>query len=262
MKIKILLLISVIGLAVLFVLSLPDAKMKVVFCDVGQGDGVVVTQGMNQLLIDVGPENKKMLGCLERYMPFWDKKIEAIIISHWDTDHSGALRDIIKSYQVERIFSSSKSIEQNFYTDALRQNDIVRIGKIEFEVLLPDSYVAETKKDDNSNTLVGFIDYKTSKFLFTGDITKEEEQRMVWRKIVGADFMPAQTDTILKISHHGSATGTSEELLQAIKPKVAVISVGAKNKFGHPSKEVLERLEKYGVEVRRTDKVGDIVFTY
>lgn len=238
MKFKIFILISILVLGVVAWVTWPTDKLKIIFCDVGQGDGALVIQNSFQMVIDTGPENKKMLNCLENHMPFWDKKIEALIISHYDLDHIGGLKEIEKYYQVEQKFSSVNLVK----------NDVVSSGEILFEVLSPD----QDWGDDNANSIVGVLGYKDKKILFTGDATNEVEQKMVWRNSLG------KVD-ILKVSHHGSNTGTSEELLSETWPGEAIISVGKNNQFGHPTTEVLERLEKYKAVIWRTDLQGERV---
>jgi len=230
-------------------LSIPDGKLRMVFCDVGQGDGAIIIKGNWQMLVDTGADNGKMERCLDRYLPFWDKNIEGVIISHWDKDHGGALFKINKSYKIEKIFESVESgekIEQNVYTERLRAGDIIRYGKIYFEVVYP----IENGEAGNENSLVVVLNYRDRKFIFTGDIDlKGEGEIMSWwkNKVDG-----------LKISHHGSDSGNSEEWLRRLRPAIAVISVG-KNNWGHPKEIVLERLKKEGVKILRTDIKGDII---
>jgi len=101
-KIKIWLGISLVLLGLLIIVSRPDNKPRIIFCDVGQGDGMILMQGSWQLLVDTGPENGKMGICLGKYLPFWDKKLEAVIITHGDSDHAGGLKQIEKSYQLNK----------------------------------------------------------------------------------------------------------------------------------------------------------------
>lgn len=238
---RIILLISAICLGIAYFISIPDNKIRMVFCDVGQGDGAIIMQGTNQLVIDVGPENRKMVECLGRYLPFWDKKIEGVIITHADRDHGGGLEQVKRSYRVQQIYSGE-----------LRQNDIVKLGDIVFEVVSPQ----EKSGDDNKDSVVGIVGaYSNAPILMVADAPAEVEQKLVWRRLVGNGLKPFLT--VLKVAHHGSAEGTSKELLEAVKPKLAIISVGKNNKFGHPNGEVLARLK--GIEIKRTDVDGDIV---
>jgi len=271
---RFILFISLISLVVMFWLTLPNSKPVVVVCDVGQGDAILATYKNIQILFDVGPNNKKVLKCLENHVPFWDKTIEAVILSHGDSDHVGGLADLMKAYKVEIFFSNGyldEDIEQKIYSQKIGQNDIVLLSLFNFEVVWPEkngpagSDAVLAGKDGNENSVAGILTVKEgttpkashlggqawSMFL-SGDMEKETEQKLVWRKILNKPV------TVLKVSHHGSSTATSEELLKILKPKTAVISVGKDNRFGHPTKEVLERLKMVGAEILRTDIVGDV----
>lgn len=232
-----------------FFLSIPDGKLRLIFCDVGQGDGALIVQGNWQMMIDSGPDNGKMEQCLDRYLPFWDKKIEAVVISHWDSDHSGALLKIIKSYGVEKLYESGvggSEIEQKIYTEKLRAGDMVKYGEIDFEVISPRDFGEE----GNDSSLVMVLNYKDNKFIYSGDINMDGEGEMM-------SWYDNQIEGI-KIAHHGSDSGSGEEWLNRLKPALAIISVG-KNNWGHPKGIVLERLKKRGIKTLRTDKKGDIV---
>jgi competence protein ComEC len=250
-KLRIILLMSMVVLALIWWFSRPDGKMRVVFCNVGQGDGIIITQNNFQMVVDTGLDNRKMLECLEKQMPFWDKEIEIVVLTHWDKDHSGGLKGLMENYKIDNLYSGSQPVEvdeQKIYTDNLTKNDVIKYGLITFEVLNPD----RDWGNDNDNSVVGKLSYKASSFLLTGDASAQVEQKLVWRGEVGAI-------KVLKVSHHGSAAGTSEELLGAIKPEEAVISVG-KNSFGQPTKVVLDRLVKDDIKIRRTDEEGDIIY--
>jgi len=271
-NIKLFLLISGFLLLVGVWLSLPDGKARLIFCDVGQGDGVLLSRGTFQMLYDVGPDNGKMRKCLERYVPFWDRKIEIVILSHWDKDHVGGLVDIGKSYKLEKVFSGVEAggeFEQKTYAEILRQNDVLRGDWFDFEVVWParshsasamtgrPERMEQDEWDSNEMSLVGILNVSDKKILLMGDASVAVEQRLVWRKVLQRRIGKDGVD-VLKVGHHGSNTSTSEELLEAVLPKVGVIGVG-RNSFGHPTKEVLKRLEKFGVEVKRTDEDGDVV---
>lgn len=228
---------------------IPDGKLRLVFCDVGQGDGAIVVKGNWQMLIDVGADNGKMIRCLDKYVPFWDKKIEGVVISHWDKDHSEALASVRKYFQIEKLYESTGSgerKEENTETKVLIAGDILRYGKIFFEIIYP----IETTTTGNENSLVLVLNYEGKRMMFTGDVDLNGEGRIM-------GWWEGHVDGI-KISHHGSDTASSREWLERIRPGVAVISVG-KNSYGHPTDLILSRLKSLGVRVYRTDIEGDIV---
>lgn len=257
MKKRIILAISLAGLIIMWLISIPDDKVRVIFCDVGQGDGIIIIQGQLQMIIDSGPDNGRMGECLSRYLPFWDKTIEMAIISHWDSDHSGGLKKLLKSYQIEKILSGSLPVsgpEIKYPVILTVSGDTIRVKKMTFKILWPKKGMISG--DTNLESVVALWQYGNNKILFSGDAPGEVEEELVWRGRLKEDNL------ILKVSHHGSRGATGDVLLGAVKPRTAIISVGRRNKFGHPGKEVLERLQKYGAAVRRTDKEGDIEIKY
>ena len=236
------------GLGGIFWWTLPNNKAQVIVCDVGQGDAILVTYKNIQMLFDTGPDNKKLMTCLEDHVPFWDKTIEVVILSHGDSDHIGGLNDLLKSYKVAQLFSN----EQNIYSQKIGQNEIVSTNMFDFEV------VSSGENNGNDDSIVGYLTSKRKEgwsMFMSGDISAEIEQRLVWRKTVDKPV------DVLKVSHHGSETATSEEILEILEPKIAVISVGKNNNFGHPREKTLERLKSKNIEIRRTDLEGEIIFS-
>jgi len=226
MKNRILLVISILLLILWFWQSMPDGKMRVIFCDVGQGDGALIIKNNFQMLIDAGPKNNKMAECLGRYVPFWDKTIEVFIASHGDRDHVGGLEAIRRGYEIQK--------EINFSN--IDVGDIVRYRDIDFIIL-----------NDDELSMIGVLKYNNKKILFTGDAG------------VAAENSVNEEVDILKVGHHGSLTSTGEALLDRIKPKMAVISVGKNNSYGHPKEIIVDRLKDRRIGIRRTDLEGDIV---
>jgi len=248
------------------VFSLPDKQLHLVFCDVGQGDAILISYSQVQILIDGGPDNK-ILSCLSKNMPFWDRKIEIVVLTHPEEDHFGGLIDVFKRYNVRYFVANSLVNDRasfwQFYRLALAEKasfyspkagDKIRIGALEFLVLWPEKDFLKTDNFNDSSVVLKLV-YGDFEALFTGDISEKVEKlldlpaRLAAKRAGGVE--------ILKVAHHGSKFSTSEEFLRKIKPKLAIISVG-KNRFGHPTPEVLERLNQAGVKVLRTDQEGNI----
>lgn len=238
-------------------------ELKVYFLDVGQGDAILISQGNQQLLIDGGPSEQVLMEKLGQFIPFWDRKIEVLIATHPDKDHIGGLMAVVKNYQIGAIINSrvpkESEISQEF-EKIISQEKITEIaGEPGWEINWPDGaslkiLEAKIAKDTNQGSIVARLDFGENSFLFTGDIAESEEKDLI-AKI--PDALPID---FLKIAHHGSKYATSEEFLDSVKPKEAIISVAKNNRYGHPTPEVLSRLEEKGVTILRTDQSGDIIY--
>lgn len=249
-KLKIWLGISLVLLGLMIIFCRPQYQPRIIFCDVGQGDGAIVTIGNWQMVVDTGPDNGQMERCLSKYLPFWDRQLEIVTITHWDSDHSGGLQKLSTIYKINSLYANKASedqIEQKLYPVYLREGDVIGTEMIYFEILSP----TEISETENQDSIIGILNYGTKKILMMADATAEVEQKLAWREKISKVDM-------IKISHHGSATATSQELLEVARPERAIISVGKNNKFGHPTKAVLEKLEKMKIEILRTDEIGDI----
>lgn len=221
----------------------PDERLHIVFCDVGQGDATVIVLGSFQALIDTGADKNKVMACLSKNLPFWDRRVEVIFISHFDKDHAGALDEVKVRYKVGRV------------VDNPRRNDMVRFGSLSFDIIKgswPEEGVRVNKENEsNAGSVVMWMKYEELEALFTGDVDLSTELAL-------AELGVLKKADVLKVSHHGSKYGSRMEFLEAVRPKMAVISVGAKNNYGHPSSDTLIRLEAVGAKVFRTDKMGAI----
>jgi len=221
----------------------PDGKLRLIFCDVGQGDGAVISLGYFQAMIDTGESGEKILDCLSDHMPYWDKRLEVVFLSHPDSDHAGALPEIERSYEVGRVIRSAGL------------GDIVRIRDLQFEVLSRGSLGSQTGDDGcettNECSMVIRVVYKKFSGLFTGDMGEKEELALLGRGVI-------KESDVLKVAHHGSKFSSTIEFLETLRPELAVISVGAKNRYGHPTSDTLSRLDAVGAKVMRTDERGTI----
>jgi len=264
----------------------------VVFFDIGQGDSALIrTAAGEDILIDGGPD-KTVLEKLGNELPFYDRTIELMVLTHPHADHVTGLVEVLKRYKVEKVMLTNVSYNTPAYAEFLNiirimhidQLNPVEVRKIYFtdltlNILYPfqdltgqevkdlnDSSVvilAEheiTKIQNYNNVETRFIASQKTKYLFTGDIGVGVEQEILERYVVGTGLDPSLKVDVLKVAHQGSTTSSLNEFIQAVNPQIAVISVG-ENDFGHPSLRVIRRLKRAGAQVLRTDEMGDIKIT-
>lgn len=239
--------------------------LEVTFFDVGQGDAVFIETPLgHQVLIDGGPD-ETVLEKLGDEMPFWDRTIDLIILTHPEHDHYAGLIEVLKRYKVENILwtgvlrNTAEYIEwQKLIQEENAQIKIARAGQkisclmLNLDVLHPfENLEGKTIKNTNNTSIIIKLVFGENSFLFTGDIYKSIERDLIEKRIeINVD--------VLKVGHHGSKTSSAEEFIKEVSPKIAVISAGRDNRYGHPYEETLEILEKYGTKILRTDLNGDI----
>ncbi len=240
--------------------------LTVAFLDVGQGDAIFVeSPDGNQILIDGGPNNQ-VLRELSKVMPFYDRSIDMIIESHPDSDHINGLAEVLKRFDVSAVMESGVNSDNPAYEEIRKiiqekniRNILARRGMrinlgngAYMEILFPDRDVS--RMDTNDASIIAWLVYGENEFLFAGDSPKKMENYLasVYGKSLESD--------VLKISHHGSDTSTSEQFLGYVNPKYAIISVGKDNKYGHPRQEVLDLLKQFDIGIFRTDESGIIKF--
>lgn len=252
------------------VFYLKDQNLHLYFLNVGQGDSIYVRILNKDLLIDGGPD-KASLSELGDIMPFWDKKIDYVILTHPHSDHITGLIDIINRYEVGEIFYTGVLHSSNEYLGFLQ---IVKNKNIPLKIISKEDFfildnnvkvnfywpledlVNKEKTNLNDTSIVVKINYNKFSTLLTGDIEKEVQQQLIDKEYQRSK--PAISNVnILKIPHHGSANLT-DEFLNLTKPDIAVICVGEKNKFNHPAKETLNKLENRKIKTYRTDQKGRI----
>jgi competence protein ComEC len=250
--------------------TMPDDKLRVSFLNVGQGDAILIQKGNQQVLVDGGPSPQALTLELGNRMPFWDRTIELVVLTHPHSDHLTGLAEVLQRYQVEQVLYPDLDYESPLYQEWLRsvegkniQGTVAQAGQqinlgegVIIKVLHPGTpLLTGTGSDINNNSVVLHLSIGRVSFLLAADIEREAEFELIGQR---ADL----SGTVLKVGHSGSATSTTPEFLAAANPRVAVISVG-ENTFGHPSAEVVERLgEKLGAEnIFRTDEQGTIEFT-
>lgn len=243
-------------------------NLLITFFDVGQGDAVFIeVPNGNQILVDGGP-NDAVLAKLGRALPFWDKTIDLLILTHPHTDHLNGLLGVLRRYKVGMVLETGvlyATPQVKEWNTLLKERGVRRIiaergQKIDLGdgaaiyLLAPfEKFLGKRVSKINNASLVGRLVYGKNSVLLAADIEKDIERRLLYSS-------PQLLDSdILKVPHHGSRTSSLEEFLSAVSPQIAVIQVG-RNRYGHPSAEVLERLQEAGVEILRNDQEGDIKF--
>jgi competence protein ComEC len=238
-------------------------NMYVHFINVGQGDSIYIKAPNGEdIIIDGGNKDGSDVVAYLKKQKVDD--IEIMIATHPDADHIGGLDEVLAAYKVEQVYAPKVSHTTQAYKDFLNavKREGLKIKTAQANVTLPikgvtAKFVGPVKSystsDTNDWSAVLRLTYGKNTFLFTGDAEFKAESDMIKAK------QPLKAD-VLKVGHHGAKTSTSTAFLNAVKPKYAVISVG-KNSYGHPTKEVLNRLKAVKAIVYRTDQKGTIIFT-
>lgn len=251
-----------------------DGKLHVVFCDVGQGDGIFIrTPSGKDIVIDGGP-NDAIVSCLSQHMPFWDRTIDLVELTHPHADHLNGLLSVLDQYEVRNVITEELRNNTAGYTRFIQANKeegtkpryvisgdtIASKDGVVIEILGPSkSFLKETSpkgvigESKEFGSLVTLVTYGNFSVLLTGDSQIEGLSEAL-------EGLKKKSVSVFHVPHHGSKYGTSLGILKRLSPQVAVISVGAKNRYGHPAPQVLGDLDKAGLRYFRTDKNGEIEF--
>ena len=244
-----------------------EGTLEVHMIDVGQGDCILIRAPKGNMLIDAGENKEEVETAIKTYLEnLGVTEFEYVVFTHSDADHIGSADYVLDNYAVDNVImpvdderstkvyeSMMSAIDRNGadIKDAVAGNTY-SIGEMEFTVLAPRG---EGYKDVNDYSVVLRIDFGESSFLMTGDAEAKSEKEMVTK------YKEFDLDCdVLKVGHHGSNTSSSEDFLALVTPEVAIISCGEGNKFNHPRKEAVDRIDDHtGTKIYRTDLVGDIV---
>jgi competence protein ComEC len=241
--------------------GLPDGNLHVWFLDVGQGDAILIqAPGGEQILVDGGPSPIALLNEISDILPFWDRTVDLVILTHADADHLNGLIPFLQRYHVPTVLDAVHGNGRNewAWADAVKaagsnrtlaeRGMRLKVGDTQLTVFHPAAGCSG-EGTDNNNSVVVRLDYEETSFLLTGDAEHPAESEML---LGGLDL---EVD-VLKVGHHGSEAASSPDFIAAIRPSLAIISVGAENDYGHPREEVLERLSN--VPILRTDLNGRV----
>lgn len=250
--------------------TMPDDDLRVSFLDVGEGDAIFIQKGDRQVLIDGGPSPRAIANELSRQMPFWDRTIDLVVLTHPHHDHLAGLVEILRRYRVGQVLYAPQDYASPLYEEWLRLIDEKEIkgtcarkgqriglgdGAV-IRVLSPTEHLETgTSSDIDNNSVVLRLDDNGIGFLLTGDIFHEAERELLRGRVdIDCD--------VLKVAHHGADTSTTDAFLAVTSPQVAVVSCGADNRFEHPDEDVIDGLS---AEIRtdniyRTDEHGTVEF--
>jgi len=232
--------------------------------DVGQGDALLIrTPQNNTILIDGGPDNSVLYGLGDK-LPFYDREIDLLILTHPDADHITGLVEILNRHNVRYVMATSVVTSSAVFSQwvaGIKKNKIEIVSAEELdkfyieqdltlEIIYPrEKLSSQDLKSINNSSIVARLVYKDIVILLTGDLEREE-------KLVGNNFLKAD---ILKVGHHGAENANSQKFIKAVSPKFAIISAGRDNRFGHPSQATLDRLNGVSAQILRTDLLGDVL---
>jgi len=275
----------------------PDDNLHLVFCDVGQGDAILVWRGKNQILID-GGDGQQILDCLGKHMPFWDRTIEMVVLTHPEKDHAKGLISVAERYHLLYFVSGVLGSDADYYQKLLAvigeqevhlinpwQDDEMTLGGINFEFYWPTKQWVKDQLSGKGDKTIVFrsskdnLDHQTvseDKIIRNIDLNVSPNDFSLIFRLSFNDFdvlftgdadnriQPEVLSTVkmpkvdvLKVAHHGSKYAFTDQFLAQTEAKLAVILVG-KNPWGHPTPELLKQLEKFNMMIKRTDQDGTI----
>lgn len=257
-------IVFIFGYAIYQYFTVFDGKLHIIFCDVGQGDGIYIrTPNGTDIVIDAGRDDR-ILSCLSSHMPFWDKTIELAFATHPDADHIAGFLYILQGYKVNHyntvevkkdtgVFMKINTIleKQRVPVRYLTAGDVYTLSDgVIIKTFWPtDSFIKKKDSDANRYSLVQLLSYKKFDTILNGDI-ESDILNSIFSSGVGVD--------VFKLPHHGSRTGIDSRTFTLIKPRLSIISAGKNNSYGHPHQEVISELEKYHLKYLRTDQVGEV----
>lgn len=244
--------------------SLPDGRLHLWFLDVGQGDGILIqTPSGRQVLIDGGASPEALFGELGAVIPFWDRTLDLLVLTHPDGDHMLAQAEVPARYRVAQAIHTihaAQHPDEAIWQERMAAGEVALIevaagswidlgDGVALWVVWPLPEGMQGKDADNENSLVLKLVYGDFSTLLTGDAGLVSEQMLI------SQSAPLRS-TLLKVGHHGSRSSSGPEFIAYVAPQIAVIQVGADNDYGHPHVEVLSELA--GRTVLRNDLHGRV----
>lgn len=269
---KILIFVSLVGTNAIIWLGILATNFYnrpfIAFLDVGQGDAILLSDGDQQLLIDAGRDGG-VVTRVAKLLPPWDRTIEYVIATHSDSDHIGGYLKLLDYYTIENLFVGDAEIKteiaremyQKFVDTGsvitpLWRGDTITINGWNILTLWPKQNTLMTD-ETNDRSVVVRADYHDFSTILTGDASTQIENWITEHTL--QDILDID---ILKLGHHGSRTSSSEMFLNATTPQAAIISAGCNNSYGHPHKEIIERMEFLSIPYRTTCSEGTVIYRF
>ncbi|MBU3112359.1 ComEC/Rec2 family competence protein [Clostridium lacusfryxellense] len=243
--------------------NVTKGNLKVHFINVGQADSILIEQGSSSMLIDAG--NNEDANTVKNYIAEQGiTKLDYIVGTHPHEDHIGGMDYVINSFEVGKIYMPRATSNTKTFEDVVsaikakgmkatvpKVLETFKVGDATATILAPSS---GDYKDINNTSIVIRLTFGNNSFMFDGDAEDISEKEIISKKFdISAD--------VLKVGHHGSNSSSSQEFLDKVNPKYAVISVGIGNSYGHPHKTTMEKLKEKNIKVYRTDENGTIIAT-
>lgn len=275
------LIFSLLLVVITFGIFSLNNNLRIIACDVGQGDATLLIKSDKEILIDAGPD-ASVVKCLSEYMPFWDREVEVAFLTHPEKDHFIGFLEVFKKYKVKNFIATEldsgtpeyqllETLVGGGYTKVINgvSGSDVRLGLIHLDILFPENvFVVKNSELENEKNILGkrkanlitlnsysiniLMSFGKFNAFFAGDANPETQEILLKNSAI-------KKVEYLKVPHHGSKKGLTEKFLAVLKPNLSIISVGAKNTYGHPHKEILDMLKKYNSKILRTDELGDII---
>jgi competence protein ComEC len=260
---------TLLAIGLLTLATQPDGRLHLTMLDVGQGDAILVrTPSGASLLVDGGPDPDLAVRRLGESLPFWDRSVEVVLLTHPHEDHVAGLVPVLERYRVGLVLEPGRDYDNPSYQRFRRlaegggQAVMARAGqRLELDattrlaVLFPsdaDAAAPLPEADVNNASVVALLESRGFRALLTGDAEAPVEALLLARGVLG----PVD---VLKVGHHGSDSSTGSGLLEALRPGLALISAGQGNEYGHPHRSTLSQLEGIpGLRILRTDRDGSV----
>jgi competence protein ComEC len=245
----------------------PKNYFTVAFLDIGQGDAIYIESPTHsKIIVDGGPPHA-LLGALRKVMPFYDRSIDAVVVTNPDTDHYAGFIDLFDRYNIGKVFepgthSDTKTFaefekrihEKNIETLIAQRGMVLHLGSsTDLTILYPDRDVSNYAT--NNGSIVAKLSYGSSSVMLTGDAPST-----VLEYVLQINGTSTIRSTLLKAGHHGSRTSASPLFTEAVHPEFAIISAGLNNSYGHPHKETMDLFSELHIPTLITFEEGTIIF--